>query len=120
MFKKLTEFGYKRTIWEAIGFYLAYLVLIFLTAAVAGAFLGAVLPAEKVLAYSNLAGITIAFVMCLGLSGLILTKKKLNSFGYLLFVVLSGILPLLIGALGGLIPVAFLTTRKPAKKPGKK
>ena len=119
MFKKLTEFSYKRTALEAVGFYLAWLVLLLLTGALAGVFIGSAVPPEKALSYSLIAGQTLAFVMCPTLSGLILAQKKLYSFGYILLVILTGFVALL-GAVCGLIPAAFLTTRKSAQKPGKK
>jgi uncharacterized membrane protein len=121
MFKKLTEFDYKRTALEAVGFWLAYGGLILLTAMLVGGFLGVVLPPEKISDYANPAGKTIAFVMCLGLSVLILAKKKLlDKFGYIVFVILCGFLPLLTGFPGGLVSVAFLTTRSPAGQPARK
>jgi len=117
MFKKLTDFGYKRTALEAFGFYLAYFVLIILAAAFAGGVMGVLLPEETALAYANSAGICIALIMTVGLAILVLYEKKLHKdFRYIALVLIIGFLALFTAALGGLIPVAFLTTRGSAKK----
>ncbi|MBU0569816.1 hypothetical protein KKB40_03470 [Patescibacteria group bacterium] len=58
-------------------------------------------------------GNIIAIIISIGLSFLILKEKKLlSNFGFILLALLSGLLALFIGGLGGLIPAAFLTTRK--------
>ena len=59
-------------------------------------------------------GNIIAVVVSLGISFLILKEKKLlGNFGFILLALLSGVLAIILGGLGGLIPAAYLTT-KPA------
>lgn len=114
MFKNLTNFAYQRTPKEAVGFYIAFLVLIMLIAAIMGGVLALVMPN-----FSFNSGVRIgticALISSLGLSFVILKEKKsLGNFSLILLALLSGLLSLLAGGLGGLIPVAYLTTR-PAK-----
>lgn len=57
-------------------------------------------------------GNILAIVATLGLSYAILSKKNLlNNFKFILLGLLSGILAFLGGALLGLIPVAYFTTK---------
>lgn len=115
MFVKLTDFKRKRTGREAFGFYLAYLVLIVLAAAIAGGLFGAAAGgSNRDLAYEtgqNM-GTIVAVAVCLYLSFTVLTQKKLTkNFGFILVGLLSGLLAVLGGGALGLIPVAFLTTK---------
>lgn len=110
MFKKLMDFSYERTPLEAVGFYLAYFGLGLLIGSLMGGILGLLSFSVKVIVSL---GILSAVVLSLTVSFLILHKKKLlNNFSYIMLAVLSGLLALVAGALGGMIPVAFLTTRK--------
>lgn len=117
MFANLTNFSYKRTAKEAIVFYLAYLVLGFILGAVAGA-LGAVILAKggsetEVYSAAAQSGMVVAILYPMVISFLILKGKNLTSnFGYILLAVAAGILGYFGGALLGLIPAAFLTTKK--------
>ncbi len=114
MFKTLTDLGMKRTGKQALGFYLAYLLLFM----VVGGLLGGVAGLSGVNSGSGgfdtgmRLGVTVSVILSLGLSILILrAKKKQNSFGLILIALLSGLLAILGGGLLGLIPVAFLTTK---------
>ena len=113
MFKKLTNFHYQRNTKEAVGFYFAYLLLILITGVViSGGFNIIFKPINFALGVRI--GAMTAFVMSLSLSFLILKDKKLlKNFNCILLALVSGLLALFIGGLGGLIIPAYLTT-KPA------
>lgn len=114
MFKNLFDFSYKRSALEAFGFYLAYFFLIILGAMLAGGLIGAIFPSSASV-YGYRLGLTVAVGACVYLSSIVLVKKNLlKNYGYLLLVILSGILALFGGGLLGLIPAAFLSTRKKA------
>jgi len=112
MFKNLTDFAYKRNRKEALGFYLGYLILIVVVGALAGALFGLASGQENFelgLRIGNIIGI----LASLGLSFAVLSKKGLmNNFGLLLLALLSGLLAFIGGGLLGLIPAAYLTTKK--------
>lgn len=115
MFKHLTEFGYTRNAKEAIGFYIAHLILIMLVSALLAPVLGMMMNIADTDSFNfglKIGKITAAVITTV-IAFLILKEKKLlDNFGYILLALLSGILAVFIGGLGGLIPVAFLTTRK--------
>ena len=108
MFKDLLFFEKVRTKKEALGFYLAYLLLIILLSSLRG-FFSPTGSSEE--AFQR--GAFGAVISCLVLSFLVLYKKKLlNQFGLLLIAVLSGVAAIFGGALIGLPFVAYLTTRE--------
>ena len=115
MFNKLTDFGHERTGKEALGFYLAYLVFIIILGALVGG-TSAVMVHHDEGAYDLgvRVGAVVAVIVSVTLPLLILRAKKIFSFGGLLLVLLSGLLALFIGGIGGLIPAAYLTTKKPS------
>ncbi|MDR2431475.1 MAG: hypothetical protein LBD99_04405 [Candidatus Margulisbacteria bacterium] len=116
MFKKLTDLAYKRTGWQAAGFYLAYLVLGILLSGLLGGISGMFVGAERAEYSGAVVGGTAVVFFTIGLAlGILQKKKLLGNFGCLLLVLFAGLLALFLGGLGGLIPVAFLTTRKPRK-----
>jgi len=118
MFKKLTEFGYTRTALEAVGFYLAFLGLGVLLGALLGGLGGVFYNNDKytAMALGLLAGYFVAVVLSVGVAIAVIHQKKLwGNFWYILLIPVTGIIALFFGAMGGLIPVAFLTTRQ-AKK----
>ncbi len=112
MFNNLINFAYKRNTKEAVGFYIAYLVLIILTAVLLAGVLGSVTGNSDNFNFGvRIGGITAA-VACFVLSMMIVKSKKLTvNFLYIALVLLSGILALFGGALIGLIPTAYLSTR---------
>jgi hypothetical protein len=111
MFKNLTNFSYKRTVKEALGFYLAYLFLIMILGGLVGGFLG-MIEKDGGFDLGVRIGTTFAVIFSVSLSFLILGKKKLlNNFGFILLALFSGLLAVFIGGLGGLIPAAYMTTR---------
>lgn len=118
MFKDLTNLGLKRTATQAIGFYLAYFLLIlivgFILGGIGGAFMG---DNENAFNIGANLGIVISIIITLILGFLILREKKLlNSYGYILIVLISAAIALFAGALGGLILIAYLTTRQSKDK----
>ena len=109
MFKNLANFKRKRTVKEAVGFYLAFLLIGILLGVLAGS-IGGILTGGNSLSFQL--GNIGAIIFCLTLSFLILQKKKLmGHFGFLLLAIVSGIIAIYGGCLFGLIPVAYLTTR---------
>jgi len=117
MFKNLIVFGHERTPLQALGFYIVYLVLLLVFAGLIGGIVGLFMGLFADVSHPFQTGVTLgtilAVVSCIALSLLILYEKKLlNNFLYILLVVLSGLMALFLGGLAGLIPVAFLTTRK--------
>jgi len=116
MFKNLTNFGYQRSAKEAFGFYLAYLVLVMIVSGVLGGTLEVVMQ-NNTLDFGFRMGIVIAVIFSSGISFLILKEKRLlGNFGFILLALLSGLLTLFSGCLGGLIPAAYLTTRPASGK----
>jgi len=113
MFRNLTDFKFKRTGLQAFGFYLAYLFLFLLLGFLSG-FIMALIGARDN-AFSI--GVLVAMITSPTLTFLVLYQKGLvNKLGYILLLVLTPILAFLAGALVGLIPVAILTTIKPANE----
>src|SRR3990167_6486394 len=102
MFKKLMDFKYKRTPKEALGFYLAYLLLIVVVGGLIGGILGLLIGEGSIELGMRMGGI-VAVIISLSLSFMILSKKKLtNNFGMILLALLSGILSFIGGGLLGL------------------
>jgi hypothetical protein len=109
MFKHLTDFSIQRTVGQAFGFWLSYLLLASIIGAVAGGIYGSILTNggyEEGLAAGQL--ITIPYVAVLSL--LICAKKSLGFLGYLLTAIAT-LLAFIGGAFLGLIPTAYLTVR---------
>jgi len=109
MFKKLTDYSYQRNWKEAIGFYLSYLLLSFLSVFVLG-MIYSLCGGEKT-NIPNLA-ILLSVFFCLVFSFVILKQKKMFKIVYIILVLLSPILALFGGVMLGLLIPAFLTTRK--------
>ncbi len=113
MFKKLTDFKYKRTSKEAFGFYIAYLILIVLAGALAAGILGSIISSIQGYEGGVRVGSLVSIISCITVSYLLIKKKNImNNFGPILLVVLSGVLAIGGGALLGLLPAAYLSTKK--------
>jgi len=115
MFKKITDFAYRRTALEALGFYLAYFLLGGLLGALIGG-LAAAIKGDATFASSYITGASVgqvvAIIFCLIIAILVVKAKNgFKNFSYILLIVLSGLLAVFGGNLVGLIPVAYLTTR---------
>jgi len=123
MFNKLTDFSYRRNWKEAVGFYIAYLLLMILVGSLLGGIIGSLfLPAAADFSggfdFGVRVGTVVAVLISLLLSFAILAKKHLlNNFGLILLAIVAGILAFFGGGLLGLIPIAYLTTRENNQKP---
>ena len=116
MFRRLTDFGHQRTLVEALGFYLVYLILGIVVAAMLGALAGP-LTGNSGFEGGMLVGTVFAVVACPVLSFAILFKKGLlRHIGYVLVALLSVAGAAAGGLLLGLIFVAFLTTRPAVRR----
>lgn len=109
MFKKLTDFSYKRTKVQALGFYIAYFVLTVIVSGLVGGILGLVIPNPSFESGVRI-GTFIAIIFSVGLSFFVLKKKRLQDFKLIVITILSGVLALFGGGLLGLIPAAYLST----------
>ena len=116
MFKNLTDFSYKRTWLEVIVFYvfyfLVFMVLSGIVAALAGIFL-----AET--SYIGEIGALVSAIGSPTLCLLVLKAKRKSHI--LLFKIIAGfsaILGYYLGALAGFIPAAIFTSLTAANKPG--
>ncbi len=124
MFKNLANFAFERNWKEAIVFYLVYLVgiliLLFMVGATAGGILqivGVQTTYDQGFDIGKRAGNIAAIILCALLAVVILKKKGLHLHPlYILIAVLTALLALVAGALGGLVPCAYLTTRPIQKK----
>lgn len=111
MFKNLINFSYQRNTKEAIGFYMAYLALMVATAIILGS-MGSLVTQNNTFNFGLRIGNIVAIIVSLGLSFIILKDKKLlGNFGFILLILLSGLLAIFFGGLGGLVPAAYLTTK---------
>ena len=111
MFKDLFVFGNQRSRWEAAGFYVFYLLLGVVITSV-GLLIGGGWGFQEGFAEDLWIGpYFFAMVLCLALAFLVLFKKnKLRNPGLVILALLSGVGAFLLGAMVGLIPVAYLTT----------
>ncbi|BFM14966.1 hypothetical protein R50073_11490 [Maricurvus nonylphenolicus] len=110
MFSKLTEFNAQRSIKEAVGFYLAYFILFLLLGFTVGGIIGVLNP-DQAYEVGVKVGQIMAVIMCCALAVTIVFKKSLqSSFKCIALAVMAALLSILLGALGGLIPIAYLTT----------
>ncbi len=111
MFKKLTSFSYKRNIVEGIGFYLAYLLLILITAVVC-AMLTSVVTGNSSFLLGAIIGKIIALLLTGAIGCMVLYKKKLGkNILFVFLVILSAVLSYYTGAIVGMAIIAYLTTR---------
>lgn len=117
MFKNLMSFAMVRTNTQALGFYLAYSLIAILIGGIFGG-IGAVVAvpavhqgfAEGVRVGAKWGAISVLpYILFINLA--IVVKKKLG-IGYYILSLVSLILAIIAGALLGLIPAAFMTTRQ--------
>ena len=112
LFADLTKLAKIRSGWEAFGFYLAYLCLGLLLAAFAGGVSDFFVKASNFregFAAGTKFGHFTAVVFCPLVSFLILWAKRNYSFAGISLMIVSGLLALAVGMIGGLIPPAALT-----------
>ena len=118
MFRKLTDFGYQRTVTQAIGFYIFYLILCSL---LAGVLAGAAVQGDSIGALLNPYGLGVsvggrlAIFMSLALSLVVMARKReIGHPGLLVLAVVGALSATLAGALLGLLVPAYLSTRPAA------
>lgn len=112
MFENISNFGFERTGKQAFGFYLAYLFLGIILGMLIGGIYGAIAGGPS---FENgvHAGQIVAIFYCLGLGITVAHSKGLfPSFKVMFLVLLSGLLAVFIGAIGGLIPIAYISTMR--------
>ena len=108
MFNELFVFEKQRNGTQAVGFYLFYFFTIVVLSALSG------LMFAQNFAVGVMLGQTLAILICLGLSFLVLFKKnKLRSAGPVIVALLSGVGAYLLGGFLGLAATAYLTTLEP-------
>lgn len=111
MFKNLTNFGYTRSIKEAFVFYIAYLLFIIASGAIAGGTAAMLLPAFDPAYIGGRAGLLISVLIVGSIVTLTLKEKKLyTNLLYIILALLSVLLASLFGGLGGLVIPAYFTT----------
>lgn len=117
MFKNLFNFAYKRSLVEAVGFYLAHLILIILIGGLLAALLAFPLGRIDDFNFGLKVGTAFATLYILVISALVIKNKGLlGDFDYVVMIFISGVLAFLGGGLLGLIPIAFLTTESPKNR----
>ncbi len=122
IFFGLSNFSLKRTAKQAVGFYIVYLVLLIVLAVVVGLVAGAVLNASNSSITNSFAssfsfGIglgAVISVVCIIILGILILKgkKSYKNPVSIICVLIAIVLGVFGGALLGLIPLAYLTTRK--------
>ena len=115
MFKNLGDLSVKRSWQEAIGFYIAYLLLGMLLGALTGVIAGITNP-ENGLELARVAGLVVATIYSVALYFTIYIKKKMSSFIFILLGLVAGVASVFVGNLVALIFVAVLTTRGAEKE----
>ena len=107
MFKDLFSFNKERQAIEALGFYIVYFII------------GLILGVTSVYIFDAnsyesglVVGQILAFFYCPFLGYLILSQKRQLNTAYTAILPIVAILAYFLGALGGLIPVAYLSTIK--------
>ncbi len=122
MFKNLFDLSCKRTPLQAVGFYIAYLILLMAILVVLGIPIGLVLTAagyevDEIRGKGMLMGAVVALFVCVGLSIAIIRKKRLfSSFLAILLLLFSFIVASFGGGLLGLIPASILSAMSPRQK----
>lgn len=119
MFEKLTEFGYARSKKQALGFYLAWFLMLFLVVMALGFVFIIASPQDLTEAQANdlgaRVGNLVAVIVCTGLSYAICKAKGFAAtFGGVVAVVGTVILSALGGGLIGMIVPAVLSAKSKA------
>jgi len=115
MFKHLANFSYERNRKEALGFYLAYLVLFVLIGAMVAAIIGVAtntIPKNfsDTFTKGEEVGAVIVGLGSAALSIAVLSAKKESRYWFVLLALASGMLCLFGGGLFGFIIPAYFTT----------
>jgi hypothetical protein len=111
MFRELTNFSYQRTAPQALGWYLIFLLFGVLLAGIAGGLLGTGASSfYEGFERGSEAGWLVSTFYTAALAVVLLRSRWKSALN--VFLALAGVtLGLLVGSLGGLIPLAVLTTR---------
>jgi hypothetical protein len=104
------DFTYKRQISEAVGFHISHVILSLIIGGIVGGVLGKSGAGYEVIVVIS---ITFALIYSSLITILIIHQKKLSSSYYML-AVLAGMLALISGTIGGLVPAAILLTKRGA------
>jgi hypothetical protein len=115
MFGEIMNFNYQRSAKQAFGWYLMYLLVGLVIGAVSGYLVGLFVKADEGFDVGRLAGQFSAVPFNILLGTLLIWHRKKDAPN-LLLVLAGAILSAIAGALGGLIPLAFLSNR-PVEKP---
>tara|TARA_B110000196_G_scaffold236714_1_gene205154 strand:+ start:311 stop:703 length:393 start_codon:yes stop_codon:yes gene_type:complete len=105
---------------QAVGFYLAYFIILILGVMLLGSIWATFIFAGSEASFAegfdagsvSPIGPIVATLTTLALSVVILYKKKINGLGPIVIALFSGLAAVLGGGLLGLIPTAYLTTLK--------
>ena len=109
MFNDLFNFQKERLPVQALGFYIVFLLRGFVIAGISGVIFATDVDT------SFIVGQVVSVVYCLFLGFLILLQKDQLNTPFAAFLFVIAILSYFFGALGGLIPVAYLSTVKNLK-----
>ena len=123
MFTSLSDPSLQRTALQAVGFYIAWLLLLmFFSGLICGiaapivSFVEGIQPTfQNGCAVGAKLAPFIGVIACAWLAHHIVRSKGIGTVGNRLLVLLAGVLAFFGGAILGLIPVAFLTTRQSFK-----
>jgi TIR domain len=115
MFGEIMNFNYQRSAGQAFGWYLMYVLVGLVIGAVSGYLAGLFVKEDDGYHIGRLAGQFSAVPLNILLGTLLIRHRKKNAPN-LLLVLAGAILSAIGGALGGLIPLAFLSNR-PVEKP---
>jgi hypothetical protein len=115
MFRHLINFGYKRNKKEALGFYLAYLLLFVLIGAMVAAIIGVAtntIPKSFSGAFTKgeEVGAVIVGLGSAALSLTVLSAKKESRYWFVLLALIGGMLCFFGGGIFGFIVPAYFTT----------
>jgi len=119
MFTKPFDLGFTRSAKQAIGFYILWLILIVSLAGLVSAAFFPFFSNETSNFEAGLGlkiGASFAIIADTMLAFWVLKSKKAFTFFNVLLAILAGVLSIFGGALLGLIPVAYLTTRSSASE----
>lgn len=109
-FHSLFDLGYKRSVRQAIAFYFTYFVGFLCMGFLIGFITSDVFGGSTQATY--FVGAIAAVIACTGLAMSICVKKSiLKSFKSVGLIILTLVSSVILGALLGLIPIAYLTTR---------
>lgn len=114
---KILSLGNKKSLTEAIGFYLIITLPTLFLIAILGGILGAVFG-EKILPFVFVLGMVVAGLVPGIMSFSVMTKKNLKDPMHVILALASILLGAALGIFVGTLPVLYLATLAPAK--GKK